>query len=696
MSVGAFSSASSKGLGSGARSIAASSVSKSIGRGGVAKSIGRDGSKISSELTVAGWEQMSRYNPNISSGATAEGNLNGYWIRDLKSAGSTITISVTLDKEAIGGETVTWASDGDAVENIHWTTTSAKTVTLRAGQKSFDVLITPMESGRWYRERTTKLRLSATGLRVHQEQGFVHLTFNSSATPPVLSLSGPTGSSATQIGYTVTASYAPQDPVVLFAEIDSESPLTNYDISGLKSVVIAAGATDGTFKAIKRAGTSGTGNLIIALVYERKGVAFVEHDYDPLLNTFTVPRDVHLDQNLWHQSNDISSVWLIGPTADPIRPLTPGHPSSHEGGGAFSYNTLDGEAIGIPQGSSVIPKLLDPITGNELKLFHPNYNVIGGMSYIREGFEVSYTGGAITAHKILPFTMTRWYFKEMVGVDARRNAEFARVQVRHRNNNRNHGVVFRFSHKINGNSPDPVQDTAPGYKKHFDDTSVGDHFFAFTSGLEVWEYSKYNGHAESDEGWGIWYGAGEDSNGTYLWFQHYTNSDQSYAKENGTTEQPVHIGALPAGHLDRAADAGWWIIKPGKNYPDPAGSPIYREYSTEDTLATWPGAQGVASGNPIQYPIWVGFDDKSNNVKTDIGDNGEFELHFTNRLDYIRNNGIGCLMHSMQFTMSTARIDPPNTTVGRFRPCMKSAWDPQGLAVIADSGTAHKHTVSIS
>ena len=700
MSVGAFSSASSKGLGSGARSIAASSVSKSIGRGGVAKSIGRDGSKISSELTVAGWEQMSRYNPNISSGATAEGNLNGYWIRDLKSAGSTITISVTLDKEAIGGETVTWASDGDAVENIHWTTTSAKTVTLRAGQKSFDVLITPMESGRWYRERTTKLRLSATGLRVHQEQGFVHLTFNSSATPPVLSLSGPTGSSATQIGYTVTASYAPQDPVVLFAEIDSESPLTNYDISGLKSVVIAAGATDGTFKAIKRAGTSGTGNLIIALVYERKGVAFVEHDYDPLLNTFTVPRDVHLDQNLWHQSNDISSVWLIGPTADPIRPLTPGHPSSHEGGGAFSYNTLDGEAIGIPQGSSVIPKLLDPITGNELKLFHPNYNVYQGMSYIREGFEAAFGGGAVTAHEIRKFIMTRWYFKEMVGDDAHRNAEFLHVRVRMRNSNRNHGITFRFSHKIDS-SWDGTDTDKDGWMKRFDGSPAVvagrggyNHSYTFVSGLKVWEYSKYNGHEDSDQGWGTYYGAGEDSNGTYLWYLHQTNSNQSYAT-TAVGAEAAHTGALPVGDSARAADAGWWIITPGKNYPDPLNEtvPIYREYSATDTPVSY---QEAASGNPIQYPIWVGLADLSADVKTDLDSSGDVIDHHTNRLTYIRNNGIGTLMHSMQFFMSDSQIPAPNATTGRFWPCEKSGWDPQGLAVIADSGTAHKHTVIIS
>jgi len=678
-------------------------VAAKTGIGSMASVVGRGAAGIVSEPITAGWEPMSRYNPHVSDGATLEGPLKGYWQREIRSDGAAVTIQLSLDKPALGGETITWASDGDAIENIHWTTTSPKVVTLVRGQRSFSVVIAPKEviTGigsslkKWYRERTTKLRLTATGIKIHEERGFVHLVFNSSALPPTLSLSGPTNSSDTSITFTVTASYAVQDEVTLHAEIDASSVRTNYTIGGLKTGVIAAGATQGTFTVSKIVGTSGTGNLVIALVYERGGTLYKEMDYDGDTDTFTVQRTVHLDQNLWHQSNDISSLRFDDPASDPIRPLTPGHPSSHSGGGASSWGDLEGEAMGIPQGAAVNPKLLDPITGNELKLFHPNINVIGGMSYIREGFEVSYTGGAITAHKILPFTMTRWYFKQMVGADAHRNAEFARVQVRHRNNDRNHGVVFRFSYKINGDSPDPVADTAPGYKKHFDDSPVGDHFFAFASGLEVWEYSKYNGHAVSDEGWGTWYGAGEDSNGTYLWFQHHTNSDQSYAKENGTTPQPVHIGALPVGDPARAADAGWWIIKPGKNYPDPAASavPIYREYSTEDTPVSW---QETASGNPIEYPIWVGTEDKSANVKTDIDDDGEFELHFSNRLGYIQNNGIGCLMHSMQFTMATARIDPPNATDGRFRPCMKSGWDPQGLGIVADTGTAHKHTVSIS
>jgi hypothetical protein len=641
---------------------------------------------------------MSIYAPYISSGATSEGDLPGFWQRYLKSDGSTITISVALDKNAIGGETVTWASDGDAVEGIHWTTTSAKTVTLITGQKSFDVLITPKESGKWYRERTTKLRLSATGLRVHQEQGFVHLVFSSSAIPPLLVLTGPASapSNANPVTLTVTASYPPQDSIVLYAEVDASSAIDNYTINGLGSVVIAASASNkiGTFTITKISGSSGLGDMIVNLVYERRGIAFVEHDYDTSLNTFTVPRNTHLDQNLWHQSNDIGFLGFNNEPSNPVRPHTPGHPNSHEGGGSTAAKPDDGQGKGYATFQDATPRLLDPITGNELKLYHVGPNIVSGISYLREGFDVSYTGGNVTAHLIRPYTMTRYYFTEMISVDAGRNSEFRQIHVRHRNNDRNHSIVFRFSNKIDS-TWDGTTANQDGWLKRRDGSLAVvagrggyDHSYTFASGLRCWEYSKSNGHEDSNDGWGTWYGAGEDSNGTYIWYQHRCDGAQSYAT-TAVGSEAAH-GGSDAGSL---SDKGWWKIVPGKSYPNPADPtvPIYREYSTADTA---PAYQPTSSGLPIIYPIWSSSVDGSNNVKTDAtaSDAGPF----TNRLGYIRANGIGCLIHSMQFSMSNSQIPAPNATTGRFWPCEKSVWDPQGLAVIEDSGTAHKHTVNIT
>lgn len=661
-------------------SIGTYALATKVGRGSSASYVGRAAIGVVAEPITAGWEPMSRYNPYVSDGAPTEGTLRGFWQRDIKSAGAAVTVNLSLDKPALGGETITWASDGDAVEDTHWTTTSAKTVTLVRGQRSFSVVITPKETGKWYRERTTKLRLTATGIKIHEERGFVHLIFNSSVLPPTLSLSGDSRSSATTLTFTVTADYAVQDAVTLRAEIDATSALTNYTIAGLKLPVIAAGATSGTFTVTKNGGTSGTGNLIIALVYERGGNLFKEADYDPDLETFVTDRWVHKDQNLWHQSNDISLLRFNDEASDPIRPVTPGHPCSHEGGGAESLYVHEGEAMGIPQDDDT--KLLDPITGNALMLFHPSDYVTAGMTYLREGFNVSYGGGDITAHKIRPYVMVRWYFKEMVGDDAARNAEFVHLRVRLRNNNRNHGITFRFSYKL--------ESSDSRFKKHFEPgvangvgTSVGGHWYTFPSsdtGLTVWEYAKWNGHEVSDAGWGTYYGAGEDSNGTYLWFQHHCDDDQSYATVADAGQQ-VHTGTTTAN------DADWWIVEPGRSYPDPDDPDvkIYREYSTEDTPVAW---QPVSSGNPIEYPIASFGDDQSAHVTHDGV--------LTNRLGQIRLNRVGTLVHSMQFTMSDTIIAPPNATTGRFWPCEKSGWDPQGLGVIADTGTAHKHTVSIS
>ena len=687
-----------------------------IGNYAVTSTVGVSPAGEPTTLTTVGWEHMSRYNPLLSAGATVEGPLaptegtgGVFWQRDIQSNGAAVTITMSLDRPALGGETVSFLGDGDAIQGIHWTTVSDKTVTLVKGQSLVYVVIAPVESGKWYRERTTKLRLSATGLKISDDRSYVHLVFNSVILPPVVTLTGPTeqvkwdgSGSATPITMTVATvgAVTVQDPVTLYWEVVS-GPVGFDSATKMGTVVIAAGASSGTFNIYQT--TQVSGGAVIGLVHERGTALMTQMDYDTTLSTFTVPRTVHADENLWRRSNN-----LIGPEmiSDPDefldRPLTPGHPSSVAGGGATSSRAGFGEMKSIPQVAS--PALQDPITEDDLWVFHPHPQVTGGMSYMRESFDVSYGGGASTAHDILPYSMTRWYFKEMVGADASRNAEFARVQVRHRNSDRNHGVVFRFSYKIDSTWDGTTvgQEEQDGWKKHSDGSSVvsggDDHSFAFPSsptGLIVWEYSKWNGHANSNDGWGTYYGAGEDSNGTYLWFKHFTDKNQSYATLANETlpSQPAHGGT---GAL---SDSGWWYIAPGKSYPNPAAAtvPIYREYSTIDTLETWDGAQGVASGNPIEYPIWVSAQDGSANVKTDLDYNEEeppevINNYFTNRLGFIKNNDIGCLIHSMQFSMSVGIGGVP----GRFWPGQKSRWDPQGGAIRHATNTAHEHTITIT
>ena len=678
-----------------------------IGNYAVTSTVGVSPAGEPTTLTTVGWEHMSRYNPLTSAGATVEGSLaptnntgGVYWQRDIQSNGASVTITASLDHPALGGETVSFVADGDAIENTHWTTVSDKTVTLVKGQSRFSVVIAPKESGKWYRERTTKLRLSATGLKISDDRSYVHLVFNSVILPPVVTLTGPTeqvkwdgSGSATPITMTVTADETTQDPVTLYWEVVS-GPVGFGSSTKMGTVVIAADAISGTFDIYQTTQVAGT--ALIGLVHERGTTLLTQMDYDTTLSTFTVPRIVHADENLWRRSNDLMGPDRMASVKSVLhRPVTPGHPSSVDGGGASSARAGFGEMKPIPQTIGTPHK--DPITDNDLWLFHPHPGVDAGMTYMREGFEVSYGGGAATAHDILPYTMTRWYFKEMTGDDASRNAEFARVQVRHRNCDRNHGIVFRFSYKIDDSWDGTTvgQEDQDGWKKHSDGSGVGDNWFAFPSsstGLIVWEYSKWNGHEASNAGWDTYYGAGEDSNGTYLWFKHFTDKNQSYATLANETlpSQPAHGGT---GAL---SDSGWWYIVPGKSYPDPGAStvPIYREYSTTDTLEIWDGAQGVASGNPIQYPIWVSADDGSANVKTDLDYDGEgnpINTHFTNRLGYIQANKIGCLIYSMQFSMSLGNPGTP----GRFWPGQKSRWDPQGGA-IRDATDNHTHEIDIT
>ena len=643
------------------------------------------------EVIEAGWEHLSRYNPLLGHDSTVEGSLSAepsgvlYWQRDIQSNGAAVTITVSLNGAAVGGETVSYVADGDALEGIHWTTTSPKTVTLVKGQRSFTVVVTPVESGKWYRERTTKLRLSASGLNIDGQRGFVHLVFNSAVLPPVVTLSAVVTEQSrgtTPIVLTVTtASYAVQDPVYVRWEVVSGPAFTSTAHKGV--VVIAAGATSGTFEIVQA--DSNTGSLLVQLVYERGETLFTQSDYDTSLNTFTVDRNVHLDENLWRRSNDLNLLRMDAWASDPIRPLTPGHPCSHTGGGATSPRQGEGEALSIPQ-DAVVP-LQDPITGNALRLFHPHPLITKGMSYFRESFEVSYGGGAATAHLFHDYVMVKLYFTEMLLADAARNAEFVHLRVRVRNCDRNHGVTFRFSHVIDDSYvPGAGADgagTLPGWMEHSDGTDVGSNNFIFPSGLKVWEYSKVNGHADSNGGWGSYYGAGSDEYGTYLYFKHKCDGGQSYALVADGSE-PAHGGTGALG------DSGWWRINPGKNLPDPSSPDvaIYREYNVAQGVASSPG-QVVASGVPIEYPIWTDNTDRSQYAEDMTGAR-------TNRLLDVRNGRRGTLIHSLQFKVNAADILPPDPAARRFWPGEKSRWDPQGGAIITDGTTDHQVTINIT
>lgn len=599
-------------------------------------------------IPFIGWAQLSHYDPVITHDAAISGSLHAYWQRDMLSNGPEVTFIISLDRPARGGETVTWTADGDAVVTTHWTTTAASTVTLELGQTSIEVPITPVESTKWYREKTVKLRLSGTGIRLNRDKDYIHLVFNSAVLPPTLTLTGPsTKPPESEFALRVTASYEVQEAVVLWAEIDTTTPADpaeGFILVGNGAVIIAPGSATGQF-LVSQTGTD-TGTLKVWLRYEDNAVRFTELDFNHSTYKLDVPRNVYENENMWRRSNDINLLgYEFNPGATDL-PITPGHPTAWGIDGTVPINHSLPQVTPLAQGTA--PKRLDPVTGNELMMFSPNYNVTSGIPYIRQSFETVYCGGALTAHSLLSFVRARYYID--FNADPTKNCEFHRVGMRVRNRNRNHGIVFRTSVHITSGT---------GYLQHSDGSSVGSEYLECDNGIKIWAWHKYNGHAASDDAWGTYYGAGEDSNGVYIWFQHQIDEDQDY--KDHTTHG-----------TGSAVDVLWWTIQSGNKTNDSPEE--YREYAVGETSPE--GHDRGDGGLPLEYPIWFSNTDGSKITG--------------NTLSYIRVHGRGVMMHSMEFNMKTTAMNAP----GQFWPCEKSRWDPRGLAVIAADGT-ETHSVTI-
>lgn len=628
----------------GHRGTTAGAFSKGLSAGGSA--VGRQGGGRDVDSPVIGWEPLSHYDPVITHDAAQSGDLHPYWQRDMLSNGAEVTFRISLDRPAKGGETVTWTAVGDAVVTTHWTTTAASTVTLELGQTFIDVPITPVESTAWYREKTVKLNLSGTGVRLNTDRDYIHLVFNSAVLPPTLTLTGPsTKPPDDSFDLTVTADYEVQEAVRLWVLIDPTSPAGfTKDENGI--VVIAAGQTVGTISMSQTGGATGT--LKVSLIYEDKTVRFTELDFNHSTYKLDVPRNVYENENMWRRSNDINLLaYEFNPEATDL-PVTPGHPTAWAIDGTTPADHNISQVTPLAQTQS--PKRLDPVTGNELMMFSPNHNVVNGIPYIRQSFETVYCGGALTAHSALNFVRTRYYIA--FNSDNGKNCEFHRVSVRVRNRNRNHGIVFRTSVHVT---------SGEGYLEHSDLETVGTDFFTWSNGIKVWAWHKYNGHEDSDDKWGTYYGAGEDSNGFYIWFQHQIDEGLDYGDHNGEDG-------------GSAVDEPWWTVTPANQTP--AGSGVHHEYPVGKL-----SPEGHTRGDsilPLNYPIWFSATDGSKAVAN-------------NNLNYIRNNGSGVMMHSMEFNMKTTAMNAP----GQFWPCEKSRWDPRGLAVIAADGT-ETHSVTIT
>lgn len=229
-------------------------------------------------------------------------------------------------------------------------------------------------------------------------------------------------------------------------------------------------------------------------------------------------RDVHADENLWHWTNDLvaggtESGQLTPQALEPHNlplPKFAGLPTpmiydgtKHEGDAAWK------EGRGRPQAKveeqDDASPVLDPVTGNALKIYCPDATATG-MPYVRESFSKVFCGGPLTAHESRRHMRMSFVVQYMQGADAGRNMEFHRVGIRIREANRNHGAVFRSS----VNMPDPLSDSRIGRDRYGNSTTVYGPF----DGVKFWFWDYGYNMAPQD------CGVVEDENGhARLWYR---------------------------------------------------------------------------------------------------------------------------------------------------------------------------------
>lgn len=603
-----------------------------------------------------GFAYVSSYNPWEVYGNGEDADRGKFYIRWLKygdSADTSVVFKILLDKAATAGDTFQVAfttENGSYGNDWSWTCDTATTgsttatVTLSAGQTEVNfTMIAEVAGNQWKLNRivTATLQSPSARLSIDPDRETQKLALVPARKPPKIRISTAatgfsvaTGGSQLQI-YTLTLDKSAGEEVP--QRITLSGPLAPY--CTVTSSPVSQGSTvrnNGVTCDVDAAVAAGLGvgdGVTLSLDYERSDVVFQELDFDPLTDTFSIPRDVHADENLWHWTNDLvaggtESGQLIPRALEPYNlplPKFAGIPTpmiydgtSHQGDGAWK------EGRGRPQAKveeqDDASPVLDPVTGNALKIFCPDATAVG-MPYVRESFSKVFCGGPLTAHQSQRHMRVSFVVQYMQGVDAGRNMEFHRVGIRIREANRNHGAVFRSS----VNMPDPLSDSRIGLDRYGNSTTVYGPF----DGVKFWLWDYGYSMAPQD------CGVVEDENGhARLWYR--------------------------------------ITMDPNVVYPPPSFTNV-------------PDDTGIFC-NPIQYPQWsIAYD--GSNIRAD----GTTDRTIT--VDDIRDQRLGALWHSMQFEMSDTPLNGPP---GRFWPKMShNGWAPLGNASL-ENNPAYDTSISLA
>jgi len=335
--------------------------------------------------------------------------------------------------------------------------------------------------------------------------------------PSIADLLG--GYNTNSLPATFTASYAPEEDITV-----------RYKVSGTAAGGVGANSGDATIPAGSTAATlalpydgahaSGS-TVVLSADYERNTVAFTELDWDPVQGSFSVPRDVHIDENMWPQSQDLVSAGFdqsVTRSAD--KPWWPGYPTQWGIDGSIESTdpSLTGYKVDIVE-QSATTKIVDPVTGNAIKWFVPNNHIVQLVPYLRNAFSLTWPGGRSTAHQLKEWTRGAFRIIPMDAADIDHQAEFFEISQRVRTQNTNHVAKFRWK---DVGSPGFGTGT-PGL------ASNGETVPVYTPpsypNIRIWLWDLVNPHPAAVSsgwagGWGTWYGAFEDEHGLGVYFIH--------------------------------------------------------------------------------------------------------------------------------------------------------------------------------
>ena len=327
------------------------------------------------------------------------------------------------------------------------------------------------------------------------------------------------GDRGTSLPATFTASYAPEEDITVRYKVSG----TAADGVGANTgdATIPAGSTTATL-ALPYDGAHASGStVVLSADYERNTVAFTELDWDPVQGSFSVPRDVHIDENMWPQSQDLVSAGFDqSVTRSPEKPWWPGYPTAWGIDGSIESNdpSLTGYKVDIVE-QSASPKIVDPVTGDPLKWFVPNDHITQLVPYLRNAFSLTWPGGRSTAHILKAYTRGAFRIIPMDAADIDHQAEFFEISQRVRTQDTNHVAKFRWK---DVGSPGFGTGT-PGL------ASNGETVPVYTPpsypNIRIWLWDLVNPHPAAVSsgwagGWGTWYGAFEDEHGLGVYFIH--------------------------------------------------------------------------------------------------------------------------------------------------------------------------------